>query len=105
MLLDIAAREMGLDPVELRRRNLLQRDDLPYTNAMGMPLDHISPSETFEQALEILDYAAFREEQAAARGEGRYLGVGFSNYVEPSTPGSGPTRPRVPRSASSRRAR
>jgi len=89
MLLDIAAREMGVDPVELRRRNLLQRDDLPYTNAMGFPLDHISPSETFEQALEILDYAAFREEQAVARREGRYLGVGFSNYVEPSTPGLG----------------
>ncbi len=56
---------------------------------MGLTYDAIAPSETFEQALEILDYDAFRDEQAAARSEGRYLGVGISNYVEPSTPGSG----------------
>ncbi len=89
VLLDIAAREMGIDPVELRRRNLLRADELPYTNPNGMPYDHISPMETLEQALAMLDYEAFREEQAAARTVGRYLGVGVSNYVEPSTPGLG----------------
>jgi aerobic carbon-monoxide dehydrogenase large subunit len=89
MLLDVAAREMGIDPVELRRRNLLRRDELPYTNPNGMPYDNISPTETLEQALELLDYEAFRKEQAEARTHGRYLGVGVSNYVEPSTPGLG----------------
>jgi len=89
MLLDIAARQMGIDPMELRRRNLLRRDELPYTNANGMPFDHISPMETFEQALDMLDYPAFRKEQAEARAAGRYLGVGISNYVEPSSPGFG----------------
>jgi aerobic carbon-monoxide dehydrogenase large subunit len=89
VLLDIAARRMGIDPAELRRRNLLRRDDLPYANPNGMTFDNISPSETFEQALEMLDYPAFRAEQAAAREAGRYLGVGMSNYVEPSTPGYG----------------
>jgi len=89
VLLDIAAREMGIDSVELRRRNLLRRDELPYTNPNGMPLSDISPMETFEQALTMLDYDAFRAEQAAARAAGRYLGVGLSNYVEPSTPGAG----------------
>ena len=89
VMLDIAAREMGMDPVELRRRNLLRREDLPYMNPNGMTYDSISPTETFEQALEILDYDAFRADQAVARQEGRYLGVGVSNYVEPSTPGSG----------------
>lgn len=89
VLLDIAAREMGMDPVELRRRNLLRRDELPYKNANGMTYDSISPRETFEQALGMLDYEAFRAEQAEARRAGRYLGVGVSNYVEPSTPGYG----------------
>jgi carbon-monoxide dehydrogenase large subunit len=89
VLLDIAARRMGMDPVEIRRRNLLRRDELPYTNPNGMTYDNISPLETFEQALEMLDYEAFRAEQAEARSVGRYLGVGLSNYVEPSTPGYG----------------
>jgi len=89
VLLDKAARQMGIDPMELRRRNLLRRDELPYANPNGMPYDRISPLETFEQALEILGYEAFRAEQAEARAQGRYLGVGMSNYVEPSSPGFG----------------
>ena len=89
VLLDVAARQMGMDPVELRRRNLLRRDELPYANPNGMTYDSISPLETFEQALELLDYDAFRAEQAEARTRGRHLGVGVSNYVEPSTPGFG----------------
>ncbi len=89
VLLDIAARQIGTDPTELRRRNLLDRDELPYTNANGMPYDNISPRETFEQALAMLGYEEFREHQAEARADGRYLGVGVSNYVEPSTPGFG----------------
>jgi carbon-monoxide dehydrogenase large subunit len=89
VLIDIAARQMGIDPVELRRRNLLRRDELPYRNPNGMTYDSISPLETFEQALAMLGYKAFRAAQAEARTAGRYLGVGVSNYVEPSTPGWG----------------
>jgi carbon-monoxide dehydrogenase large subunit len=89
VLLDIAARRMGTNPIELRRRNLLRRDEFPYVNANGMPFDSITPLETFEQALAMLDYDAFRAEQAAARATGRHLGVGVSTYVEPSTPGFG----------------
>jgi carbon-monoxide dehydrogenase large subunit len=54
-----------------------------------MPYDDITPAETFEQALELLDYEAFRTEQATARAEGRYLGVGTCTYIEPTTPGFG----------------
>jgi carbon-monoxide dehydrogenase large subunit len=89
VLLDIAARRMAIDPAELRRRNLLRAADLPYANPNGMTYDSISPLETLEQALAILDYDSFRAEQAAARAEGRHLGVGMSCYVEPSTPGYG----------------
>ena len=77
VLLDIAARRMGIDPVELRRRNMLRADELPYTNAHGMPYDDMSPAETFEQALEMLDYDDVPAPAGrGARDEGRYLGVG-----------------------------
>jgi carbon-monoxide dehydrogenase large subunit len=89
VVLEIAARRIGIDPVELRRRTLLRLDEMPYTNANGMPYDCVSPLETFEHAVALLDYDAFRAEQAAARIHGRYLGVGFSNYVEPTTPAVG----------------
>ncbi len=89
VVLDKAARELGVDPVELRRRNLLSRDDLPFTNPYGMALDHISPLETFEAAITHFDNEAFRREQIEARTSGRYLGVGTCSYVEPTTPGQG----------------
>jgi len=89
VLLDIAARQMGMDPAELRRRNLLRRDELPCTNPNGMPYSDVTPLETFEQALEMADYQAFRKEQEQARADGRYLGVGTCTYVEPTTAGMG----------------
>ncbi|WP_459546507.1 xanthine dehydrogenase family protein molybdopterin-binding subunit [Nocardia sp. X0981] len=85
LLLDTAARRLGLDPVELRRRNMLSHADMPVANPNGMPYSDASPRETFEQALRILDYDAFRAEQLRARTEGRYLGVGTCTYVEPTT--------------------
>lgn len=84
VLLDTAARRLGMDPIELRRRNMLRREDLPTANFNGMPYDHITPYETFEQALQILDYPAFRREQEQARAQGRYLGLGTCTYVEPT---------------------
>ena len=105
VLLDIAARDMGIDPVELRRRNLVRRDELPYANPHGMTYDSISPLETLEQAVAMLDYDAFRAEQAEACAQGRYLGVGLSTYVEPSTPATATTPPRRPPSGSSPPAR
>ena len=88
VVLDIAARRLGLDPVDLRRRNMLSADELPYVNGNGMPYSHMSPLETFEHALELLGYDQFRREQAEARAAGRYLGVGTCSYVEPTTSGN-----------------
>jgi len=82
--LDIAARRLGLDPAELRRRNLLSMQDMPFGNPNGMPYDHMAPLETLEQALAMTDYDAFRARQQEARREGRYLGVGISCYAEPT---------------------
>jgi carbon-monoxide dehydrogenase large subunit len=89
VLLDIAARRIGIDPADLRRRNMLSSDELPYKNPNGMTYDSMTPLETFEQTLAALDYEVFRTEQAEARAHGRYLGVGISSYVEPTTPGHG----------------
>jgi carbon-monoxide dehydrogenase large subunit len=88
--LDIAARRMAIDPAELRRRNLLRLAEMPYSSPTGMPYDNMDPLETLEQALTVLDYDAFRKEQAAAREQGRYLGVGISCFCEPTAPAFGP---------------
>jgi aerobic carbon-monoxide dehydrogenase large subunit len=88
MAIDIAARRLGLDPVEVRRTNLLSADDLPFTSPGGNVFKEITPRETLDQALELLDYEAFRREQAQARADGRLLGLGISVYVEPTSMGT-----------------
>jgi carbon-monoxide dehydrogenase large subunit len=82
-MMDIVARAIGMDPLSLRRANVITDDDLPYTSATGVPYERISPAKTLEQAAELIGYDSFRREQEAARAEGRYLGVGLSLYVEP----------------------
>ena len=89
ILLDIAARKMDMDPVELRRRNILRGDEMPYFNPNGMPYDHVAPADTFEQAVKILDHEGFRKEQQDALAEGRYIGLGFSAYIEPTGAATG----------------
>ena len=89
MLLDCAARKMGMDPVELRRINILRGDEMPFFNPNGMPYDNCAPADTFEQAVKILDHEGFRKEQAEALAEGRYLGLGFSAYIEPTGAATG----------------
>ncbi|MEX0663138.1 MAG: xanthine dehydrogenase family protein molybdopterin-binding subunit [Acidimicrobiia bacterium] len=89
-MMDLVARELGIDPLELRRRNVLHQEDLPYTMPSGMPIDHVTLSETLEQAVEIIGYDAFRAEQRRAFDEdGRLLGIGIGLYAEPTSMGSG----------------
>jgi len=89
ILLDIAARKMDMDPVDLRRRNILRGDEMPYFNPNGMPYDHVAPADTFEQAVKILDHEGFRREQREALEQGRYIGLGFSAYIEPTGAATG----------------
>jgi len=87
-LLDIAARRLGLDPVELRRRNLIGAAEMPYDRQLpyrdGMPMIHDSGDypKLLETALERIGYATFRAGQGAARRAGRLLGVGVAAYNE-----------------------
>ncbi len=86
IFLDIAARRLGMDPLELRRRNIILPADQPYRAATGIVFDRVSPDQTLEEVAKKVDVAAFRREQAAARAQGRYLGLGIAAYMEPTAP-------------------
>ena len=81
--MDYTARQLGLDPLDFRRRNILHRSDLPYSSPGGMTIENVTPEETLEQAAAEIGHDAFRAEQARATAEGRFLGIGFAVYVEP----------------------
>ncbi|MFQ5907523.1 MAG: xanthine dehydrogenase family protein molybdopterin-binding subunit [Thermoplasmata archaeon] len=81
-MVDILARKLGMDPVEIRRKNFVSPDAFPYQIPTGLTYDSGNYPGTLAKALKILDYDAFREEQAKAREEGRLLGIGFSTYLE-----------------------
>jgi aerobic carbon-monoxide dehydrogenase large subunit len=82
---DLVASELGLDPVEVRRRNFIPPDAFPYDPLgilNGLEYDSGDYEKALDRALEIVDYEGFRAEQEEARKQGRYRGIGFSTYVE-----------------------
>ncbi|MCC6776774.1 MAG: xanthine dehydrogenase family protein molybdopterin-binding subunit [Hyphomicrobiales bacterium] len=79
-MMDKAAAAFGIDPIEIRRRNLITR--FPYTSAMGMVFDEATYLETMEAAVSAIDVPAFRRRQAEARARKRYLGLGFATFSE-----------------------
>jgi len=81
-MMDIIAHDLKLDPAEVRRKNLLRPDMFPYTTPMDATYDSGNYEPTLDKALALAGYRQFREEQAAARAQGRYLGIGLSFYVE-----------------------
>ncbi len=81
-LLDIFAAEVGMDPAEVRRKNLIPPFEDGYEVATGVIYDSGDYEAGLDKALGMLGYEEFRKEQAAAREQGRYLGVGLSTYVE-----------------------
>ncbi|HYY78406.1 MAG TPA: xanthine dehydrogenase family protein molybdopterin-binding subunit, partial [Actinomycetes bacterium] len=88
---DLFAAEVGMDPAELRRRNLVAGDAFPWTTATGTVYDSGDYRRALELALEVGGYAGARAEQASRRAAGgpRQLGVGLSSYVEVSGGGPG----------------
>jgi CO/xanthine dehydrogenase Mo-binding subunit len=82
-LMDLAARKLLLDPAQIRRRNYIPREAFPYTIASGNEYDSGDYVAALETALEMSDYPRLRAEQQAARAEGRYLGIGLVNTIEP----------------------
>lgn len=90
-MMDIAADELGIDPVELRRRNFLDPNAFPHTTPMGATYDSGDYDLPLREALRIADYDKLREEQATRResGDPVQLGIGVSVYVEVTAPGGG----------------
>ena len=80
--LDLIARELDMDPVELRRKNFAQPTDFPLPVATGLAYDSGNYQGALDKALEMVGYDDLRAEQKRLREEGRYLGIGFSTYVE-----------------------
>jgi carbon-monoxide dehydrogenase large subunit len=81
-LVDMAAAELGIDPAELRRRNLIREDEFPYKAGSGLIWDRAGFQDCLEAACRAVDYDALRREQTAARAAGRWFGIGITSYAE-----------------------
>lgn len=79
---DRVARELGMDPAEVRRRNFVQPHQMPYRQPAGTTLDSGRYDETLTLALERADYVGLRAMQAKARADGRLLGIGIASYTQ-----------------------
>jgi len=95
-VLDLIAKDLGLDPIEVRLRNAAPRTDPPAAMITGRPLVGVTTRESLERLAQIVDVPAFRRRQAEARVRGRYLGIGVATFIEaapgPRSPG-GPSGP------------
>jgi aerobic carbon-monoxide dehydrogenase large subunit len=81
-LLDLAADRTGIDRIELRRRNLISRDRLPYRSAVGLAYDSGDFARNMDRALALADWSGFPARWQAAERRGRLAGIGMANYVE-----------------------
>jgi carbon-monoxide dehydrogenase large subunit len=81
-IIDMYAAEIGMDPVEVRRKNFFKKEDFPATTAVGLTMDSGDYERNLDTLIADVDYAGLRAMQAAAREEGRYIGIGVGTYVE-----------------------
>ena len=79
--IDLAAAEFGFDALDLRRRNLIRRADLPYRTPIGIEIDSGDFETVLDRTLELADWAGFPERAAAARADGRRRGIGVALYI------------------------
>jgi carbon-monoxide dehydrogenase large subunit len=84
-LIDLAARRHGFDRLELRRKNLVAPEAMPYRNAVGIVYDSGDYRAAFDRALVLADWAGFEARRAEARRRGRCRGIGVANYIEINT--------------------
>lgn len=81
-LMDLAAQELKLDPIEIRRRNFIRKEQFPHTVVTGITYDSGDYEQALDMALGMLDYAAWRERQQRRPADGKLIGIGASTYVE-----------------------
>lgn len=89
-LVDLAARELDMDVLEIRRKNLIPKDEFPYQTPVAMVYDSGNYAALIDKAETLAGYQDMRKEQAAARQGGRLVGVGMSGCIEASAPGPSP---------------
>lgn len=85
-LVDMAAEALGLDPVEIRRRNLVADDAYPYTSAANMRFEGLSHHASLDKLISMIDYDALRADQAEARKQGIHRGIGIASFIELTNP-------------------
>jgi carbon-monoxide dehydrogenase large subunit len=85
-LCDLTAKAIGMDVAEFRRKNLVPAAEFPYQTPVAFLYDSGNYEPALDRALQMIDYRKVRAEQEAARKQGRYLGIGFSTYIEACGP-------------------
>jgi carbon-monoxide dehydrogenase large subunit len=85
-LVDLAARAIGMDPIEIRRRNLVRDDAYPCVSPSGMRFESLSHHAALDKLLAMMDYDALRAEQVSLRERGIHRGIGFASFVEITNP-------------------
>ncbi|HHZ67230.1 MAG TPA: xanthine dehydrogenase family protein molybdopterin-binding subunit, partial [Alphaproteobacteria bacterium] len=83
-LMELAALQLDMDPIELRRLNLVEADEMPYTNPFGMNYDSGLYHDNIETAQNLADWNGIESRRQEASSRGKLLGIGFANYVESS---------------------
>jgi carbon-monoxide dehydrogenase large subunit len=104
-VLDLIAKDLGLDPLEIRQRNVAPRTDPPAVMITGRPLAGITTRESLERIAQLMDFPAFRRRQAEERARGRYLGIGVATFIEAAPGPRPPEGPRGPLDTESMRLR
>jgi aerobic carbon-monoxide dehydrogenase large subunit len=92
-MVDILADELGMDPAEIRLENFVPKDKFPYATATGLTYDSGDYAAPLRKALDLVDYQHLREEQAVARKQGKFMGIGISTYGEICALGPSPACP------------
>ena len=85
-IVDEAARKIGMDPAEFRRRNLISDDAYPYTFPSGVKFEKLSHHQCLDQLMTLMDYKGLRQEQADLRAQGIYRGIGLAAMIEVTNP-------------------
>ncbi len=87
-LVDLAARRIGMDPVEIRRRNLIRDDAYPCGSPAGLKFESLSHHASLDKLLAMMKYDELRAEQAELRKQGIYRGIGIASFIEITNPGA-----------------
>ena len=85
-LVELAAAKIGMDPLEIRRRNLIADDGYPAQSAAGLKFEKLSHHEALAHLDTMMNYAGLRAEQARLRQQGIYRGIGFASFIEVTNP-------------------